>query len=241
MILDGKDAERIAKDVIQEIASEWIDTPISRCIKENDSYIFEYTVAPTSIIRYARDVERPPALSVFRFDPLAEVTEIVINCANNLQQDEVSDVALNAKPRVLQMLISAPGVFAEAMGQARIIGETIHGIEIMHTFGRPDIARGLLNSAMAIMERNLREKLGRIPQKQRPKISPFSLSKTLYIFLPEFRKTGQIPSQRQFAKALGVTAKGWREYLKNHRLDAHAVAVKEWLEDLLASTSDADE
>jgi len=244
MIIDGKGAERIAKDLIREIASEWVNTPITRCVEENGSYIFECTLEPGLVIRYARKVERPIAPSVFRFDPLAEATEIVIDCAFTLEQRAPTMteliIRINAKPRIRQMVVSAPDVFTDAMWQARIVGDTLHSLETLQPFGRPDIARGLINSTVAMIENRVRDRFGKVRQKQKPKISQFSLSTTLKTFFPTFEETGQIPSQRQFAKALGVTAKGWRDYLKKHQLGKHHSIVKRWLEELLSSTWNAE-
>jgi hypothetical protein len=242
MTIDGKDAERIAKDLIREIASEWVNTPTARCIEENGTHIFEFTLQPGTVIRYARQVERPIATSIFRFDPLAEATEIVMSVAftyllhmNPPIDMTMTDLILrnNAKPRINQMLISAPDVLRDAMWQARIIGETLYEIEVMRLFGRPDIGRGLVNSAVAMIENKLRERFGKIPQKQKPKISSISIVGALSKFFPQFKETGQLPSQRQFAIALGVTPKGWRTYLDRNHLGNHESFVKARLDRLL--------
>lgn len=59
MPLDYKDAERIARDLIAEIASEWVDTPSAHCVQENDSYVFILNLQPSRVVRHARLVERP--------------------------------------------------------------------------------------------------------------------------------------------------------------------------------------
>jgi hypothetical protein len=234
MTIDGKEAERIAKDLIREIASEWKDTPSARCTEEDGFYVFEFTVQPSQIIRYARGVERPHSPSVFRFNPLAEATEIVIDCATQLtQQVSTSDsmtlvlIISNARPRIYQMLRLAPTVFEDAMWQARIIADTLHDLETMKMFGRPDIARGLVNSTVAMIETKLRDRFGRIKQKQRPRLTVVQISTAIATFLPAFEKSGAIPSRNKFAKQLGVSAKGWRDYLSRHQLGEHDVYLTE--------------
>lgn len=236
MTIDGKHAERIASDLIRAIASEWVDTPDTRCLKESDSYIFEFTLLPTEIVRYARKVERPLSPSIFRFDPLAEAVEIVLQCASKLTGQSMSESAIesrirkNAHPRILQMLFSAPKVFAEAMWEARIVGETLAGIETMKLLGRPDIARGLMNSAVKLIEKKVRERFGEIKQKQKLKITPLDVDAAIIEFLPRFKETGAVPSRNKFAKQLGVSPKGWRDYLDRHQLGEHDTYLKELFE-----------
>jgi hypothetical protein len=239
-MVDDKDAERIAKDLISEIASEWIDTPAICCLQENDSYIFEFVLQPSEVIRYARVIERPKAPSVFRFNPLAEATEIVSSVAFGLHSSIADNARMaeaiihdNAKTQINHMLKSAPDVFTDAMWQARIIGETNGELQYLRLIGRPDIARGLINSALAMIMERIHKHFGKITQKQKPKISPLSIGLALKTFVPKFEETGQIPSQRQFAKALGVTSKGWRDYLRNHQLGDHEPLIKRWLEERL--------
>jgi hypothetical protein len=238
MKIDRKDAERIAKDLIREIASEWADTLVSRCVEENGSYVFEFTLEPGEIIRYARTVERPIARSVFRFNPLAEATELVVDCADTLDQraPTAPEVVIrsNAKSRIHQMLVSAPKVFTDAMEQARIVGETLVAVTAMQFFGRPDITRGLIDSAVAVIHKKVRDRFGKTPQKQKPKITPVSILQALSEFLTRFKETGQCPSQRQFAIRLGVTPKGWRNYLDRHHLGEHESFVKQQFERLLS-------
>ncbi len=244
MDIDDKDAEQIAKDLISELAPDWEETPIVRIIKENDSYIFEFTLQPRAIYRYAHLVKRPTSPSIFRFNPLAEATEIVISTAFTLNPDLASDARIAqiairniARRQIIQMLMSASDVFTDAMWQARIIGETITSVRSTKVIGRPDIARGLIKSAMAMIEEKLRNYFGEIKQKQNPKINQLSVQTALSTFYPMFRDTGQIPSQRRFAKALGVTPKGWRDYLSNHQFGDHDTAVRQWLEQMLPPTS----
>jgi hypothetical protein len=235
MTIDGKEAERIARDLIHEIASEWKDTPSTRCVEESDSFVFEFTVQPSQIIRYAHGVERPHSPSVFCFNPLAEATEIVNDCAEKLtQQVSTTDpttlehlIIANAGPRIYQMLRLAPTVFEDAMWQARIIADTLHSLGMMQMFGRPDIARGLINSTVAMIVTKLRERFPRIKQKQKSRLTVVQIGTAISVFLPAFEKTGAIPSRNQFAKQLGVSARGWREYLKRHHLGEHEVYLTE--------------
>jgi hypothetical protein len=239
MDIDDKDAEQIARSLLCEIAFGWEDTPAIRCLKENDAYIFEYTLQPSAIYRYAHLVKRPTSPSVFRFNPLAEATEIVISAAETLNPDLANDARIAqiaipniARSRIMQMLISAPDVFTDAMWQARIIGETIPSVIGMQARGRPDIARGLINSAMAMIEKKIREYFGEIRQKQKPKISQWSIEVALWEFASIFKETGQIPSQRRFAKALGVTPKGWRDHLDNNKLGDHDSFIRRCFEQM---------
>jgi len=49
-------------------------------------------------------------------------------------------------------------------------------------------------------------------------------------FLPNCRSTGRLPSRNQFAKALSVTPKAWRDYVQEHRSADDELIVREWLE-----------
>jgi hypothetical protein len=132
------------------------------------------------------------------------------------------------------MLIVAPNVFGDAMWQARIIAEALCAIEILQPFGRPDIAREHVNATVKLIEDRVREGFGRISEARIPKISSFKIHTALRHFLDKFREAGEVPSQRQFAKALDVTPKAWREFLAKHALGKHELIVKQWLDELLA-------
>jgi hypothetical protein len=123
-------------------------------------------------------------------------------------------------------------IFQDAMWQSRTIAHNLISIETMKAFGRTDVAREIINSTVSMVEEKLRDRLGRIASKRPPKITAFKLHTALRTFLPEFRETGKVPSQMQFAKELGVTAKGWRTYLTNKDLPKHEVIVKQWLQEL---------
>lgn len=46
MPIDRKEAERLARDLIAQVASEWEMTPLTHCIEENGAHIFVFTLAP---------------------------------------------------------------------------------------------------------------------------------------------------------------------------------------------------
>jgi hypothetical protein len=244
MSIDRNDAERIASDLVAEIAAEWTDTPTARCIQETNSFIFEFTLAPAEIVEHAHVVRRPASTSIFRFNPLAEATEIVLSCSRQLNQsvgeslireDIIRD---NAKPRIVQMLISAPDVFTDATWIARLVGHTLCGLEVMDMTGRADLARGLRNSALDLIQNKLKRRFGRVSTKRNPKINRLALGKALGTFYGQYKQSGKVPSQRQFAKALGVTPKAWRTFLATHHMDKHEVTIKQWYQFTLAKDSE---
>jgi hypothetical protein len=209
MTIDHKDAERIARELIAEIASGWKKTSNCRCKKEKGSYNFIFTLPPAIVIRNARAVERPDAISTFHFNPLAEATEIVANCrlelaslGDPIMADHI--VRENAKERIHQMLISAPVVFIDSTWQARIIAETLCGLKMMRIIGKSDKARVLANTTVDLIQEKVRERLGPISNARNPKITQFTISTALKHFLPQFKEVGKIPSQNQFAKACEV-------------------------------------
>lgn len=245
-MFDEKDAEGIAGDLIAEIASEWKDRSEAYHVEKDGKHFFVFTLQPSRVIRYAHVVERPASDSIFHFNPLAEATEIVMSCAfkieNSVDASMREDlIRMHAKTYIKQMLTSAPDVFRDAMWQARIVAETLCSLETMQTFGRPDIARGLVNSAVAMIEEKARDGFGRISKARKPKINQFSIHTALRMSLDDFKRDGTIPSQRRFAKAVGVTAKGWRDFLKKRKLGVHDSTVRQWLEELLASDQRREE
>jgi hypothetical protein len=46
MPIERKDAERLARDLIKEIASEWDESLFTTCYEENGNYIFVFTLVP---------------------------------------------------------------------------------------------------------------------------------------------------------------------------------------------------
>lgn len=240
MKIDEKDAERLARDLIGEIAAEWENKPDAYHVEKDGEHIFVFTLQPAKITRDGRTIERPASTSVIHFNPLAEATEIVVSLASNLEESVDKTIVDYVLPRdskhlIRQMLVSAPGVFRDATWQARIVAETLHKVEINRVFGRPDIAREEIDSAVVIIVERLRDGLGRIPKTRRPKITNFTIHTALRKYLNEYDQTGAVPSQRQFAKAIGVTPKGWRSFLEKHSLGEHESAVKKWLAELSAS------
>jgi hypothetical protein len=240
MTIDGKEAERIAKDLIGEIASEWTDAPNARCVDEDGEHIFIYTLPPVRIVRDDLLVERPAAISTFHFNPLAEATEIVISIDSKLgigidnlgMRDYLT--RRDAKHQIRQMLIAAPQIFGDAPWHARIIAEALYGIEVSLTFGKPDRAREHVNTTADMIAQKVREGFGQISKARNPKINQFSINLALKVFYRKYKETGEIPSQRQFAKQMDVTAKAWRDFLTEHNFDKHEVIVKEWFEELRA-------
>src|SRR6266567_4332987 len=123
MTLDRKDATRIAKELIREIASCWKENPNSRCIEENGAYIFTFVLQPNDESgRSMRTRKRSSAVSTIRFNPLIEATGIVLSCDATLDERLVPDgdvrsfsLRESAKRRILQMLKSAPDIFTDAI------------------------------------------------------------------------------------------------------------------------------
>jgi len=239
--IERNDAERLARDLIKEIASEWETNLFTTCYEENGEYIFLFTLVPGDLEQAVGNVvKRPRAPSGLQFNPLAEVTEIVIGCFRDLEDKSITDEEFrrvlafdNAMRWTLRMLDITIPVFQDAMWQSRTIAHTLISIEALKAFGSTDKARELINSTVGMVEEKLRDRLGRIKSKRKPKISPFTLNTAVRTFLPKFRETGKIPSQNQFAKAIGVTAKGWRAYLTKNKLPKHEAILRQWLQDLV--------
>ncbi len=245
MPIDRAQAQRIALDLIAEIASEWKTTDASRCVKRGGYYLFEFVIEPT---RYTRLVTGPLDLTRFAdstvlFNPFVEATEIVLEdidkLAGTTMDAEMRDyiVRRDGKTEILQMLTMAPDIFKDAIWQTRIMAGTVRSSQVLNTFGRPDLARGIVNSALDSIRDRVKKRLPRISNTRNPKINQFTISTALKTFFPKFKETGELPSQRQFAKAIGVTAKAWRTFLTNHSFDTHEVTIKEWYEVMLAKES----
>jgi hypothetical protein len=240
MPIERKDAENLARDLIREIASEWEQTLFTTCYEENGNYIFLFTIVPGDLEQDGSKIDRPIAPSGFQLNPLAEVTEIIIACFLELENKSIGDEEFrrilaydNARRWTLRMLDITIPVFQDAMWQSRMIAHTLISIETLKAFGSTDKARELINSTVDTVERKWRDRLGRIRSKRKPKISAFTLNTALRTFLPKFRETGKVPSQNQFAKVVGVTAKGWRTYLTKNKLPKHEVIVRQWLQELV--------
>ena len=76
----------------------------------------------------------------------------------------------------------------------------------------------------------MRRRFGPISKSRKPKINDFSIDAAVMAFLPNCRSTGRLPSRNQFAKALSVTPKAWRDYVQEHRSADDELIVREWLE-----------
>jgi len=110
------------------------------------------------------------------------------------------------------MLRMAPLLFWDAEWQARILAEAKCAMEVTRTFGRPDLARSILEQALDLARHTMKKRLPPVPVTRNPKINQFTIHTALRKFFPKFKETGELPSQRQFAKAIGVTPKAWRSF-----------------------------
>jgi hypothetical protein len=237
MPLDYKDAEGIARELIAKIASEWKDTPNNRVVLENDSYVFILTLQESNELRLTTvDPNSPP--SIVHFNPLAEAIEIVALIADEVEPSSKdselfhSIIRLNAESRIRQMLFAAPGLFSDALWQLRIISNALVGVHWLTTFGSTVKARAVIETAISLIEEKIRRRFGPISKGRNPKIHDFALQTAMLGFLERFRSTGELPSRRKTAKALGVTPKAWRDFVQEHRKGDHELLVKEWLEEL---------
>ena len=234
-MLEYKEAERIGRELLSKIASEWKDTERNRCVLENGSYIFVLTLKPSHDLRLTSfDLDTPP--SILHFNPLTEATEIVALCANEgakATKDAVMlDVIIrsNAESRIHQMLVAAPDILSDALWQLGIFSTTLVGVQTLRTFGNPVKARALIDSALRLIVDKMRRRFGPISKARKPKINDFSVHTAVIGFLPDFRKTGQLPSRNQFSKALKVTPKAWRDFVQAQPKADHDLIVREWLE-----------
>ena len=234
-----RDSHRIAHELIAEIASEWTDTPTSRCIQEADRYIFEFVLLPHLYMRFAEPFLA--AESTIRFDPLSEAIEIVLDYIRKLRamtemDSEMKDhiIRRDAKARIQQMLNLAPHLFLDTVWQTRIMAEAVCGLELMRTFGKADSARTIVRETLDGIEGRLKKHLGRVSSKRNRKINQSTIHTALMKFFPQFKRSGKLPSQGQFAKAIGVTPKAWRTFLANRHFDKHEITIKEWYEIMLA-------
>ncbi len=237
MTIDRKDAENLARELIKEIASEWEDTPNNKCVLENGSYVFILTLQESDDLRFTRvDPNSPP--SIVHFNPLAEAIEIVALVANEVEPSSKdselfhSIIRSNVESRIRQMLLSAPDVFSDGLWQLRIISNALVGVHWLSVFGNTVKARAAIETAISLIEEKIRRRFGPIPKGRNPKIHDFSLQTAMLGFLETFRSTGELPSRRKTAKALGVTPKAWRDFVQEHPKGDHELIVKEWLEEL---------
>lgn len=235
MYLDHKEAERIARELLAKIASEWKDTERNRSVLENGSYIFVLTLEPSRDARLTGfDLDTPP--SILHFNPLMEATEIVALTALDAQRatndEERFDffVRSHAERRIAQMVLAAPDIFSDAMWQLGIISTTVVGAQMQSYVGRPVTARALVDSALFMIEGRIRQRFGPIPKGRNPKINEFSIQTAVISVLPKFRSTGELPSRNQFAKALKVSPKAWRDFVQAHQKNDHELIVRDWLE-----------
>lgn len=248
MSLEHGNARRIARDLISEIASAWTQTPTSRCEQKDGDYVFEFVIEPVRYMRFVRGPDDNDPLSgadsAVRFNPLLEATTIVLECLKKVKATTM-DAAMrdyvvrrDGKAGIRQMLVLAPQVFTDAIWQTRLLAGTVNSSDVLKTFGRPDLARGVINSALDSIRDRVKKRLPRVANTRNPKINQSTIGKALRTFFPKFKETKELPSQRQFAKAIGVTPKAWRTFLTKYSLDTHEVTIKEWYEFMLAKESD---
>jgi hypothetical protein len=238
---DYQDAQRIARELITEIASEWADTPNARCVKGPHRHVFEFTLKPSRYSRLTAPLTH--ADSVVRFDPFAAATRIVLAALEGLRalhamgimtEKERDDTARhNAKLEILEMIKIAPDLFSDAIWQAQLIAGTNLAVKQITPSGRLDIVRRIVNSSFEAIQEKLRRRLPVVSKTKSLKISSDAIARALEKFFPDFKKTGALPSQRQFAIAIGVSPKAWRTFLDTHDLDKHEITVRQWYEVML--------
>ena len=241
MAIDRTHAQSIARDLITKIASDWPPVATSRCTKRRNQYIFEFVLGRPL---YTEDpIDLRPGDSLVRFNPLKEATEIVLDHFERLKH--IADVGmreeivrLNAETRIQEMIGIAPLLFWDASWHAGLLAEVKCTMAVMHTFGNPKAARETLESALELVRQKMKKRLPPIPSTKNPKINQFTINHALKTFFPKYKDTGEIPSQRQFAKVIDVTPKAWRTYLANHSLPRHEDTVKRWFDFMLAKESE---
>ena len=148
-------------------------------------------------------VDRPAAFSTFHFDPLAEATEIVARC--DFEKAKNTFLRQNAKERIEQMLRSAGDIFSDAMWEARITSETLCRLKNINLLGRFNVARKSIDETVGLIGERARKRFGTLPKSRSLRINQVTIGVALYKFFKTFKETGDLPSQRQFAKAIGVT------------------------------------
>jgi len=241
MLNDRYNAQRVARELITEIASEWQDTPVSRCVKESHRHVFEFTLKPSLYSRFTAPLT--DANSLVRFDPFSAATRIVAATFEGLRKLHVMGIMTdkerdytarhNAKLEILEMIKIAPDLFSDAVWQAQLIAGMNLAVKQISPSGRLDIVRRIVNSSFESIQEKLRRRLPIVSKTKSLKISPSSITRALEKFFPDFKKTGMLPSQRQFAIAIGVSPKAWRTYLDKNDLDKHEITVRKWYEVML--------
>jgi hypothetical protein len=246
--IDRVNAQWIARALIAEIASGWSDTPIAHCIQKDEYHVFEFVIEPPRYSRLVRDPDvtepRTSADSVVIFNPFPEATEIVREALEKLRvlhaMGVIDDAEFDyvarrdAKAEIRQMINVAPDLFKDSIWQARLIGGTVRGVKQVEYFGRIDLARGMVDSVFEAIQARIKKRMPEVSKtKKNPKINRATIGKALEKFFPRFKESKELPSQRQFAIAVGVTPKAWRAFLATHYLDSHEVTMKQWYEVML--------
>lgn len=238
MSIGSAEAQRIARDLIAEIRSEWVKTPHVRWVQQDGYHLLEVEIEN---VPYARFVKGPldegrDANSFVRFNPLSQAVDLVIESDRRTQSIDSSlkDSLLrsNAKARIVRMLKSVLPVFSDAIWQARIIGETLVEADIQVLVGNTSYARTTVNTSLDAIRSRIQKHFSFVPRTRDPKINHLTINIALRTFLADFKKSGVLPSQNRFAKALEVTPKAWREYLKKNQFEKHEITVRQLLEQL---------
>jgi formylglycine-generating enzyme required for sulfatase activity len=247
-------ARTIAGELIAEIVREWKSTRDVYYIERSGYHLFEFVIESTP---YARIVLGPQdadsqssANSSVRFNPLAEATEIVFAALEKTHTlhllEQINDeernriVRRDAKAEILNMIRVAPDLFRDAVWQAQLIGGTTRAVKQIIPSGRLDIARGMVNSSLTAIQNRLKKRFPKVSKAKKLKISDAAIASAIEKFLPQFRQTRALPSQRQFAIAIGVSPKAWRLFLTRYDLDKHEVTIKQWYEFILAKETNPD-
>lgn len=243
---DSLNAHRIASDLIGEIAAKWKETSFQRCIQKNGYFLFEFILeSPPYVGLPSLDPHEDDFLStgnsVFRFNPLAQAIRLVqahiekVSLTTLDSQAREAAVRRRSKQDIRQMIFLIRDLGRDAMWQSRVTAETLDGLALVWRMGRSDMAREMVNSALDAIRDRAKKHFGPISTKRNRKINQVSLNDAIEKFLPEFRQSGKLPSQRQFAKAMDVSPKAWRTFLSSVGEGSHEVAIKKWYELRLAA------
>jgi hypothetical protein len=237
--MEVEEAERIARQIINDFVANWTDTPTARHVERGGDHVFIFSVKPEPEIRAGRKIKMPLCLSEFQFNPLAEAMAIVLS--NDRTQVDAVAMQQKSEKQVAQMMVIAPDIFGQAMWQARVIAGTLTNLPMMFQIGRFDIARGLVNSTLAMIEGKLRDGMGTIPNTRNPRITNFGLNLAIKTFIKGFEHDGSIPSQRKFARQLKVSEKAWRDFLQGEQKGRkHEDVLRGWFEQYLTITRGGD-
>ena len=250
MLNDRANAQRIARELIAEIGSVWPEADASRCVVQSGFHVFEFTLHPSRhsrlLVPTADEAVSPD--STVRFNPFPQATEIVLevlSVTHALQRvkhiteaERDRYVRVTARTEILRMIQIAPDLFKDAIWQAQLIGGTSRAVENITPSGRFDIARRIVDSCSTAIIDRLKNHLPVVSKTRNLKISQSTIRTALEKFFPKFKRTGELPSQRQFAIAIGVTPKAWRTFLTKSGLHNHEITIKQWYDFMVRAESD---